>query len=821
MNDSLSESAIFQTGEVSIIKRKSNEILETSSPCPKRFKLMNSDNSTNKILTDDKNTNNEETKIIVENNGNSSKSVERISSPTPGCSWFPEVEKPKLIIKEKKALYDDAFDLFSTFIETCLKRDPSNDMREIVKKLKKRHERLNPSFSNSELFKQLLIDKQKLIDINDEKLYSHISEVNDVMKEGVKNNTNNTIKQEKIKISNEIVKNEENSHERKRIRSKVRVILSRIELCKKRIKELEEKDVDFSDDSGSTYLIEDRYKRKLMKLWTAYCKYTGEIVDAGRAYLRPKHISTTMIPQVDQAIMNFINSKISRRNELLKKGKSIADTIIFPDYLDILNCISQCNDKNNLKLSRSEQEIKAKEAFEKIGEHLQRVRQRDYWDTFSLFLEEEDDDPALKDASLSEKLIQNQEIGKKNMDNLFEEFTKKQNNKVTEQNSENETIVSNEDDENDKENEDDDDDDDNDSDDKNDDDLTEDKEGNNEDTEKEDSDRDENKFIIEKENHEISSNENNKNLSIDAINDSLPQNDSSEAKDSTDADVIDIDDDNADKQPLLRLRSFAKPPTSWKDSQGSSGDSSMQLKKHHTSPTPVIRKFVTSTPKISSSSSVTKLSPTLVDLTSEKKDESPLKTSTVTKKFKTVMLPPNFKGKQIISVKNITNNYNVVNGPGNELPARVLTSVRMRVNQVPDKIMPVQVLPKSIVGKQLVANKQIVGNKQIIYQSNGNQKILNPLGKIVRVKSVMPTNNDMKVIKMINETQKVSTTTSSTTTPVVQKQRVAQTNSNEQIKFPRYDHQYSKKIVNNIVRIIKPNEQNLHQIDPNKVVRKT
>lgn len=390
VNISISQSSIFKTGEVSIVKRKSisSDNSDIQSPTRKRFKLLDdADISKNRISTDDKINKNEEKKINCENkkvngenkindvakkvnNDISSKTVERDPSPIPGCSWFPEVEKPKLVIKEKKALYDDEFDLFSTFIETCLKRDSSNDMKEIVKKLKKRHERLNPSFLNSDRFKQILIDKQKLIDINDEKLYSHIGEVNDEMKSAARNNRSveemllkNVVKEE-IKIEKK-TRNETNDssldiREDRRKKRKIHEINSRIEACKRKIKQLEEKDCDLDDESGSSYLIEDRYKRKLVQLWNALCKYTGEKEDAGRAYLRPKHISTTLIPQVDQAIMNFINSNINRQKELIKKGKSIADTIIFPDYFDILNCISQCNEKHNLSLSRAQQEIKGK-----------------------------------------------------------------------------------------------------------------------------------------------------------------------------------------------------------------------------------------------------------------------------------------------------------------------------------------------------------------------------------------------------------------------------------------------------------------------------
>ncbi|XP_043475441.1 bromodomain-containing protein DDB_G0270170-like [Leptopilina heterotoma] len=831
MNVPIVQSPIFKTGEVSIIKRKINDDSDTSTPTVKRIKLTTLSTTTTikRTSSDEKITN--DIKINAENksndnkkleNENTSKTTEREASPTPGCSWFPEVQKPQLIIKEKKSLYDDEFDLFTTFLETCLKKDSTEDMKKIIKKLKNRHERLNPSFLNGPVFKQLLIDKQKVIDLNDDKLYSHITEVNDEMKNAEKNNVleeRKNVKEEKIIINNNEHedKDEEDSHEEKRKRRKAREILSRIESVKKRIKQLEMQEVEFSDESESTYLVEDRYKKKLMQLWSAYCKYTGKAVDAGRTYLRPRDISATQIQKVDQAIMNFINSKISRRNELMKKGKSIRDTIIFPDYVDILNCISQCNEKQNLRLTRSEQETKAKEAFEKIGVYLQRCRQRDYWDTFSIFLDEEDDDPSLKDPELLEKLNQNEALGNRKMENLFEEFAAKQNNIGDQKNandSESESVDSN-DDEDDKENPDDSAKKDDQAETEIDDDSSKEENENNssnkENAGKEDSDKNSNKSnnekkIIEenKTNEEILTNEST--MSADEINSnqsltgnkSISKSSLSEVKE-TDADVIDIDDEsNVDKQPLVRLRSFAKPPTSWKDSQG---DGSTLLKKYVTiteklSPTttPIIRKFVTSTPKActilkASSSSSSSASPALVDLTSEKKDESKL--STTINKSKTVMLPSNFKGKQIISVKNITNNYNV------------------RVNQVPEKIIPMKVIPKT------VNSNQIVGNKQIIYHSNGNGKILNPLGKIVRLK--IPQNSDTKVMKVLNlneATQKVSMVIPMK--PIVQKPRVTQkhpinSNSNQvneqASKISRYDHQYSKKIVNNIVRIIKPTDQ--------------
>lgn len=61
-----------------------------------------------------------------------------------------------------------------------------------------------------------------------------------------------------------------------------------------------------------------------------------------------------------------------------------------------------------------------------MGKYLKQCRCNDYWDTFSLFLENEEDDPALKDPVLAEKLIQNQREGEKKLSNVFDTYVKKQ-----------------------------------------------------------------------------------------------------------------------------------------------------------------------------------------------------------------------------------------------------------------------------------------------------------------------------------------------------------------------------------------------------------
>lgn len=70
--------------------------------------------------------------------------------------------------------------------------------------------------------------------------------------------------------------------------------------------------------------------------------------------------------------------------------------------------------------------IVAKKAFAELGELLQRSRQNDYWDTFSLYLENADEDPAVKDKELADKLACNRREGQSKLAAVFEEYVKKE-----------------------------------------------------------------------------------------------------------------------------------------------------------------------------------------------------------------------------------------------------------------------------------------------------------------------------------------------------------------------------------------------------------
>lgn len=290
------------------------------------------------------------------------------------------IGKMQLVVKEKKKISYISQDVFPLFISLCLQKCPKNDkadMDKIVDKLKRCHENLDPVYASSENFVTFLNNKREVIMNTGKQIYVHMVEVMNEMKKKIKkksqvsqnneiydavpstsyatNNVpiNNTVELDVVEDDNEDNDNEENA--RSKTRRKIKQIMNAMNKCEAIIKRLEEKEVDFNEENDSNYIKVERYKHRMVELYNKLCEATGENTDAGRVYLRPKHLNITRIVAVDQAITNFINSKITQRNKMTKMG-ALTDALIFPDYRDILKCVNRCNDKKNLGLDKRRQE---------------------------------------------------------------------------------------------------------------------------------------------------------------------------------------------------------------------------------------------------------------------------------------------------------------------------------------------------------------------------------------------------------------------------------------------------------------------------------
>ncbi|KAK2584020.1 hypothetical protein KPH14_006476 [Odynerus spinipes] len=754
--------------------------------------------------TSNENTKKIKAELVTEANGNSVKinskennikSQEGISIPAT-----KEIMKPQLIIKEKKSISHLEQDVFPMFISLCLQKKREPAMEVIVNKLKRRYEQMDPICARSEAFQNFVNTKRNDILTTENMIYQHIMDVmtemkskprgtSKVLKASRSNNCKSTVSREAVPSStfNNIVEVERDEEDYEQdyeedtmdphTKRKYKKIVQAMKICENKIKMLEEAEVDFDDDDNSNYIKLERYKERMVTLYAEYCNITGDNIDAGRSYLRPKHLNTTQIVSVDQAITNFINAKITKRNKLKKNGR-FTDDLIFPDYRDILKCVSNCNEKNNLGLDKRRQCQIAKKAFIDLGEHLQRARRNDYWDTFSLFLENKPDDPALKNQELAQKLRKNRELGEQKLTQVFHEYVKKQEemrdlltiDKADTENDDDEdnNLESNDENENSEE-----DDEDNEDEDENDN-----VEGENENDED----------IRSIDNSEQSGDEKkNDDTSTSNVNDI--KNGTVEHKDSTKINVIHICENKSSKdvtmntseikcdetqsrhtsilrenvieesssttkletvivqelstsnnntainenedritevtplendcdtqadenKPLLRVRSFAKPPTTWEDNKQRSQVVEDIAIKEVIDLTSEIPKANIEAPQFA-----IKIGNKVVPLQS---------------KYNTVVIPANLAGKSVISVKNITNNYVKLNTRN----MRTNTSSNSKANQIA-KSLPIVKKIVDVSSVNTIIRLPHVSAKQ---NTNVNPKNNETKQKPTVVRFVLPTN---------------------------------------------------------------------------------
>ncbi|KAF7997196.1 hypothetical protein HCN44_005473 [Aphidius gifuensis] len=339
--------------------------------------------------------------------------------------------KPGLVECERRPVKKSSEELFTMFIGQCLKRKRSPSMDKIVSKLKRHYEQMDEKYAQCESFINLLNEKRESLMNSDKHLYTNISCIDDEMKNYKKGKNKiaevylsipgpSTSKQDDNIITKTIQQttNDKMKHENKKVH---KIMLTMAE-CRERIKKLEEAEVDFDDENNSNYIKLEKYKTRITELHYKLCELTGESKDANRSYLRPKHFKVTKIPSVDQAINSFINKKLKNRTD---KTYSTVNSVIFPDYNDIFDCINNCNNKQKLGMTTKAMRSLAKSSFEELGQQLQRERELDYWDTFSMWFKE-DEDPAKINLDLRAKLDRNREEGEEKLKKLFDEYVVRQ-----------------------------------------------------------------------------------------------------------------------------------------------------------------------------------------------------------------------------------------------------------------------------------------------------------------------------------------------------------------------------------------------------------
>lgn len=178
--------------------------------------------------------------------------------------------------------------------------------------------------------------------------------------------------------------------------------------CKKKIKKLEEAEVDFDDDDNSTYIQESKYKERAMKIYKRICKIEKTKVDS----INPL-----------KSRLDFKHSKHTQINEAIRK--KFSDNFAFPDSSQVFKCVKKCVTENSIKMSDKEVEYEAMTCFKRLGAMLKKRRQTEY--KMGLFYNiAESGDPAEHDPELQEKLKNSTQRLETAINEITEKYTKLQ-----------------------------------------------------------------------------------------------------------------------------------------------------------------------------------------------------------------------------------------------------------------------------------------------------------------------------------------------------------------------------------------------------------
>lgn len=333
---------------------------------------------------------------------------------------------------------------YAAFLKLCLEVDKSSDMERLVQgNLTKYYYSVNESFLQSRGFHKLLEVASLRIKNESDLVYVHIKNVVDEMKArrlpkvkarkpsrevsapkastpvametttnsrcGEKQTENHVAEQEPAQEQQE----EENDEPEPvsptgdlRRDERIRKLNRTLYTITKRIKMLEEADVDFNDEDSS-YLQVERFKKRACQIYEKICDLTGESKSAHRHLKQPIVFKDTPYEEFNRTLSAFVN----RMKE-------------FPDYHDVLQLLEHCNKEKELGLAKFEMKRIAYDAFNKVGHLLQSRRKTDLYETVTHFTSN-GKDPAASDPELLAKLKENNKKQKKISD-VLEKYAREQ-----------------------------------------------------------------------------------------------------------------------------------------------------------------------------------------------------------------------------------------------------------------------------------------------------------------------------------------------------------------------------------------------------------
>ncbi|XP_050741432.1 daxx-like protein isoform X2 [Drosophila biarmipes] len=307
---------------------------------------------------------------------------------------------------------------YAALIRLCREVDPSEDMERLVTgKLTRYYQSAPVSFLVSRGFRQLLDVTIARIRSEPDVVYVHLKNLVDELKAQKMAQVVSEGKAVPFAIEHphptpfnpvgtvDLEEDSDSPTTDQRTNERIRQLNRTLHSITKRIRMLEDAEVDLNDDDSS-YLQVERFKKRALQIYEKICDLTGESKSA-RRQLKPIQFKATAYPHFNRTLSAFVN----RMRE-------------FPDYHDVLQILEHCNKEKKLGLANFEMKSIAYDAFAKVGKLLQSRRKTDLYETVTHFTANVKD-PASSDPVLLAKLKENNKKQTKISD-VLEKYAREQ-----------------------------------------------------------------------------------------------------------------------------------------------------------------------------------------------------------------------------------------------------------------------------------------------------------------------------------------------------------------------------------------------------------
>ncbi|XP_071445418.1 daxx-like protein [Hetaerina americana] len=334
----------------------------------------------------------------------------------------------------------DSWSTFREFLRYChetevTKRNgDSKLMTTILDKLTQRFKDADPEYSQSEQFRESVTSIQNQVGSDPSNLFVYMKQVGDELKHRcVKSRHNNHKRKldgEECLTSEKRSKNSANGASEAEEEdcgpevnaSHCRKLEKIFEKVYRKVKKLEEKEVDWDAEENSEYIRLERYKKRLYTIWEKWQEVRGRMDEVKKLKFRKIAFSGTAYPELDHAIEKYVNK-----------------TKCFPDFMDIYKVTSDTLNKE-MEMALESEKLKsiASAAFLRLGNQLQKVRLYDFWNCCMSYLPSTSNsttgtsststniyDPAEQDKDLAEALEENKKH-EKHISDVLDSFVAKQ-----------------------------------------------------------------------------------------------------------------------------------------------------------------------------------------------------------------------------------------------------------------------------------------------------------------------------------------------------------------------------------------------------------